>query len=172
MVTWGESVLFVGRGGPGLSARTDMADTGQGYYGWLAQWNTTTVPNGTYLLQSVATDSHGLAGSSAPISVTVANAAPTTTVLIPSSGTAQSGTAAILDANASANVTKVTYEVSGGPSNLTDQVIGTGTATYYGWLAQWNTTTVPNGTYSLQSVASYGGGVSGTSPPISITVSN
>jgi hypothetical protein len=31
---------------------------------------------------------------------------------------------------------------------------------------------VPNGVYSIQSVASYAGGVSGTSAPISVTVSN
>jgi hypothetical protein len=31
---------------------------------------------------------------------------------------------------------------------------------------------MPDGTYSLTSVASYGGGVSGTSAPISITVDN
>ena len=31
---------------------------------------------------------------------------------------------------------------------------------------------MPNGTYTLQSVASYAGGVSGTSPGITITVAN
>ena len=41
--------------------------------------------------------------------------------------------------------------MSGG--TLTNQVIATATPTIYGWLAQWNTTTVPNGTYSLESVA-------------------
>ena len=40
-----------------------------------------------------------------------------------------------------------------------------------GW-PDWNTTAVPNGTYTLQSVASYAGGVSGTSPGITITVAN
>ncbi len=45
-------------------------------------------------------------------------------------------------------------------------------ATIYGWTASWNTTTAQNGTYTLQSVASYGGEVSGTSPGITITVSN
>jgi hypothetical protein len=77
-----------------------------------------------------------------------------------------------LDASASANVTSVSYEVSGGPANLSDDVIATGTPTLYGWLAAWNTTGVANGTYTLQSVASYGGGVSGTSPAITLTVAN
>jgi hypothetical protein len=77
-----------------------------------------------------------------------------------------------LDATASSGVTQVTYEVSGGPANLSDDVIATATPTIYGWLAAWNTTAIANGTYTLQSVASYGGGVSGTSAPITITASN
>ena len=51
-------------------------------------------------------------------------------------------------------------------------MIATGTPTIYGWLATWNTTTVPNGTYALQSVASYAGGVSGASTPITVSVTN
>jgi uncharacterized protein YjbI with pentapeptide repeats len=140
------------------------------YYGWLAQWNTTAVPNGTYSLQSVATDTVNETTTSSPITVTVDNPAPTTTVLIPSNGATQSGTAELLDASASANVTSVKYELTGGA--LTDQVISTARPTYYGWLGQWNTTTVPNGTYTLQSVAAYAGGVTGTSPGITVTVAN
>jgi uncharacterized protein YjbI with pentapeptide repeats len=139
-------------------------------YGYLAQWNTTAVPNGTYSLQSVATDTVAETTTSSPITVTVDNPAPTTTVLIPSNGATQSGTAALLDASASANVTSVKYELTGG--TLTDQVVATATATYYGWLGQWNTTTVPNGTYTLQSVAAYSGGVTGTSPGVTVTVAN
>ncbi len=140
------------------------------YYGWLAQWNTTAVPNDTYTLQSVATDTVAETTTSWPITVMVNNQPPTTAVLIPSNGANQSGTAALLDASASANVTSVSFEVSGGA--LSDQVIATGTPTYYGWLAEWNTTTVPNGTYTLQSVASFAGGVSGTSQGIMITIAN
>jgi uncharacterized protein YjbI with pentapeptide repeats len=139
-------------------------------YGWLAQWNTTTVPNGTYSLQSVATEPDGFSTTSAPISITVDNSPPTTRVLIPSAGASVSGGSSLLDASASANVSSVTYELSGG--RLSDQVIATGTLTIYGWLAQWNTTTVPNGTYRLQSVAAYPNGVNTTSAPISITVDN
>jgi acetyl esterase/lipase len=139
-------------------------------YGWLAQWNTTSVPNGTYQLQSVAIGPGGVSGTSGPVSVTVANAPPSTTVLIPSTGSIISGTSSLLDASASANVTGVTYEVSGGA--LSDQVIATGSPTIYGWLALWNTTSVPNGTYQLQSVAAYPGGVGGTSPPVAVIVAN
>ena len=139
-------------------------------YGYLAQWNTTAVPNGTYDLQSVATDTGGNATTSTPVSVTVANAPPSTTVLIPSAGDTQSGAAALFDASASVGVTSVTYELNG--NGFTDQVIAMGTSSVWGWYANWNTTTVPNGTYTLQSVAAYAGGVSGASPPITITVSN
>ena len=60
--------------------------------------------------------------------------------------------------------------MSGGTSNLSDQVIATGTATLYEWLAEWNTTTVPNSTYTLPRVASYAGGLAGTSAGISATI--
>ena len=100
--------------------------------------------------------------------LTPSNLAPTTAVTIPSNGATQSGTAALVGAAASAGVSSVTFEISGG--TLSHHVIATGRATLYGWLAQWNTTSVPNGTYTLQSVASYPGGVSGTSPGITITV--
>ena len=137
---------------------------------WSASPNSTSVPNGAYTLQSVATDNLAETTSSSPITVTVNNPAPTTSVVIPSTGAIQSGTTVVLDANASASVTSVTYEVSGG--GLSDQVVATATPTLYGWLAEWNTTTIPNGTYKLQSVASYAGKVSGTSQGISITIAN
>ena len=138
-------------------------------FGWLANWNTTGVPNGTYTLQSVAAYGGGVSGTSAGITITVANSPPSTNVVIPSSGATVSGSQN-LDAGASSGVTGVQYEVTGG--GLNDDVIATASATVFGWLASWNTTGVPNGTYTLQSVASYGGGVSGTSAGITITVAN
>ena len=96
--------------------------------------------------------------------------APTTTVLIPTNNATVSGASVVLDASASAGVTSVVYQLSGG--TLTNQVIATATPTIYGWIAIWDSTGVPNGTYQLQSVASYSGGGSGTSPPFAITVAN
>ncbi len=92
------------------------------------------MPNGTYTLQSVATDTVAEATSSAPVAVTVNNTPPSTSVLIPSNGATQSGPAALLDASASAHVTAVIYELNG--NGLTNQVIATGTPTLYGWLAE------------------------------------
>ena len=94
---------------------------------------------------------------------------PTTTVLIPSNNATLSGNE-VLAASASPGVTQVQYELTGG--TLNHSVIATASITFFGWLAKWDTTTVPNGTYALQTVASYGGEVSGTSAPISVTVSN
>ncbi len=97
---------------------------------------------------------------------------PTITTIKPSNGNTVSGNQG-LDAIASSGVTQVQYEISGGPSNLTDSVIATvSKPSLYGWTASWNSTIVPNGTYTLQSVASYGGEVSGTGAPIAVTVSN
>jgi hypothetical protein len=137
-------------------------------FGWLASWNTTTVPNGMYTLQSVASSS-GLTGTSPGITITVNNPPPTTTVIAPSNAASLSGSQ-YLDAVASPGTTQVQYEVTGG--SLSNAVIATATPTIFGWLASWNTTTVPNGMYALQSVASYAGGVSAASTPVTISVTN
>ena len=42
------------------------------YYGWLCGWNTTTVPNGAYVLVSLATGSGGTAASPG-VSITIKN---------------------------------------------------------------------------------------------------
>jgi hypothetical protein len=42
-------------------------------YGWYAEWNTTSVPDGTYTLRSIATDTNGVTGASPAMKVTVAN---------------------------------------------------------------------------------------------------
>ena len=142
-------------------------------YGYILKWNSTTVPNGSYVLNSLVTDVAGnYELSLGGISITVTNPPPTTAVIIPSPGASVSGTSTVLDATASANVTSVTFELSGG--TLTDDVIATAVPTIYGWIAQWNTTTVPDGTYALQSVASYSRyfASSGTSAPLTITVAN
>ena len=99
-------------------------------------------------------------------------ASPSASVVIPSNGSTLSGTSQVLDAFASSepSQSKVQFEISGG--TLTDSVIATTTPTIYGWIALWNTTDVPNGTYTLQSVDTDGTGNSATSPGVSITVDN
>jgi hypothetical protein len=100
----------------------------------------------------------------------VASAAPNTTVVLPSNGATLSVITQYFDATASSGATQVQYKLTGG--SLNNQVIATATPTYVGWAAAWNTTTVANGIYALNSVASYPGGVTAASPPITITVNN
>lgn len=105
-----------------------------------------------------------------PVQVSASSQPPSTTVTIPTNNSIVSGTSNLLDAAASSGASQVRYEITGG--SLADSVIATGTPTYYGWLALWNTTMVANGSYSLQSVASYAGGVTVTSSAVNINVDN
>jgi outer membrane protein assembly factor BamB len=94
-----------------------------------------------------------------------------TSVLAPSSGAFLAG-GQWLDASASGNsgVSRVEFHLTGG--TLNDALIATATPSYYGWLAGWDTTTVPDGTYTLQSVAYDAGGDIGRSAGITVTVHN
>jgi hypothetical protein len=113
------------------------------YYGWLCAWNTTTVPNGSYALVSEASGPGGSTFSSG-VSITVENP-PTVSILLPSNGATLSGST-YLDASAS-NVTSVEFRLLGGVYGFSAPVICTATATIFGWLCSWNSTTVPNGSY-------------------------
>jgi hypothetical protein len=139
--------------------------------GWLGVWDTHDVPNGTYTLQSVATDISGQSVTSAPITVTVDNPPLQTAVVLPANGSTLSG-ATYLDASAAgpSDIAGVHYVLTGG--SLSNQVIATAAATLDGWLVKWDTTAVPNGTYTLQSVATDVNGNTATSPGITMTVSN
>ncbi len=76
-------------------------------------------------------------------------------MIVPSNDATVSGTASALDASASAatgsTISKVQFVLTGGTYNKT--LIGTATATIYGYVYSWNTPSVPNGTYTLQSLA-------------------
>ncbi len=61
----------------GLSGRNAVVTTlcrGQRFqYGWICDWNSATVPNGTYALRSIVTDAAGRVSTSAPVVVDVHN---------------------------------------------------------------------------------------------------
>jgi Big-like domain-containing protein/parallel beta helix pectate lyase-like protein len=143
-------------------------------YGYLAEWNTSTVPDGTYTLQTVACNTAGNCTASQGITIEVDNTPPTTSVLIPSGGASVSGSSVLLDAGASDPggflMASVQFELTGG--SLSDSVIATGTPTLYGYLVEWNSTAVSDGTYTLQSVAHDPVGLVGVSSGTTITVSN
>ena len=55
---------------------------------------------------------------------------------------------------------------------MSDQVVAPAVLTFYGWIAEWNTVTVPNGPYTLNSVATEVGGTTATSPGVTVTAEN
>jgi hypothetical protein len=63
-------VEFEINGGPG---RSQVISAGPYQFGWIALWRTTAVPNGTYLLQSIAYTPAGRIAHSASVSVVVKN---------------------------------------------------------------------------------------------------
>ena len=63
-------------------------------------------------------------------------------------------------------------KTEGRPDDLADALISGSAPTIYGWMGGSNTRSDPDRTYTLESVASYAGGVTGTSSPVTITVAN
>ena len=91
-----------------------------------------------------------------------------TEVLRPANGAVLSGTV-VLDAGATA-VTQVHFTLTG--HGYHDTVVANGRPSLVGWLALWNTTSVPNGTYALKSTARSSEKGSGTSRAVRVRVMN
>ncbi len=93
---------------------------------------------------------------------------PSTQLAFPSAGALMHGTE-LLGAAASFpfGVGKITFRITGGDRTLT---VGGGPFSY-GWIAYWDTKEVPNGTYTVASIASGLGG-STTSAAVTVTVDN
>ncbi len=166
------SVTFVLTGGS--YDQTVIGTAVPSLYGYLFLWDTTRIESGTYTLQSFATDAAGNSAYSVGVGVTVDNTPPTTAVLTPSTGSALSGTSAVLDATASApygvKIASVTFVLTGGSYDQT--VIGTAVPSLYGYLFLWDTTRIESGTYTLQSFATDAAGNSAYSVGVGVTVDN
>ena len=95
---------------------------------------------------------------------------PTTKMEKPSGGASLSGQQYLVaGASAALGIAKVQFEISG--NGRSEMVLQT-THFQYGWISSWNTTTVPNGTYTLRSrVTDVTGGVS-VSPVVVVRVRN
>jgi peptidoglycan/LPS O-acetylase OafA/YrhL len=96
---------------------------------------------------------------------------PLTSIVLPTSGAVLSGTQ-IVDATAADNVPirKLEFRITGGI--LRDAVIGTATFSLRGDFVRWNTRSVPNGRYTVQSVLYDTAGKIGRSRAISVVVAN
>lgn len=112
------------------------------------------------------------AGASDTGGAIIIGQAPITSVLLPSSGTALSGTSAVLDASASAaaGVASVQFVITG--DSYPQSVIGKAIPTLYGYIFEWNTKGVPDGAYTVQSLATDDAGTTAYSAGIPITVNN
>ena len=99
---------------------------------------------------------------------------PTSGVLVPSSGATLRGKDAVLDASDwnsnGAEISKVQFVLGGGSHS--EKVIGRATFTGVGAVFLWNTTKVPNGTYSIRSRATSTDGKSGCGAAITVKVDN
>jgi hypothetical protein len=134
-----------------------------------ASWDTRTTSDGTHNLTTRAYDGAGNSGVSAAVAVTVKNGGgdttpPVTSITAPAAGAELSGTVTVT-ASASDNVGVTRVELYAGAALIS-------TATTPPYAASWITTQVANGTTSLTSKAFDAAGNSGTSAPISVTVSN
>lgn len=97
--------------------------------------------------------------------------APTTSVVSPANNSALSGTVNLVaSASDDVTVTSVQFHLTGGSFN--DAVIGTATPTRFGWILSWDTKSLPDGAYTLTSVATDGAGNVGRSTGTAITVAN
>jgi leucyl aminopeptidase len=105
------------------------------------------------------------------VTISVDNTPPLITVLIPSSGAALNGST-YLDAAATdkVGVTKVQFVLTGG--TLSHSVLGTAVPTIYGYLYQFNSASVPNDSYTLQSVACDAAGNAGSRAGVTVSAGN
>ena len=68
------------------------------------------------------------------------------------------------------DVTRVDFSLSG--PGLARASFATGTSTNYGWIAEWNTSTVPNGSYTIEATVDDSAGRSVRTSPIEVRVEN
>jgi hypothetical protein len=127
------------------------------WIGWVVNWNTDNVPNGSYNL--VATVQPGLATTSIP--VTVSNSPPT--VVYPANNSIVSGSQ-WFDCVPPPDVTQVVF-LFRGPGGIS--VGWSGNLTWVGWINYLGN--FKSGTWSVSCSGTYPEGGIGVGPPISFT---
>jgi hypothetical protein len=142
--------------------------------GWLADTDAMSLPNGNYALRSVAYDAVGAIGRSVDVRMRVDNETsplppPVTRVVKPAAHAQLSGPT-LLDAIASSGlgVSNVEFRITGDGRTIIERAV----LSLYGWLAHWNTRSVPNGTYTVYSVADGNTGLVTTSKGVVVEVRN
>ncbi|MCZ6681328.1 MAG: Ig-like domain-containing protein, partial [Candidatus Poribacteria bacterium] len=137
---------------------------------WEASWDTTAVADSPYTVSAQATDTAGQTESNS-VDVTVNNAIPVVAIVNPPGGADVSNTVTIeidaTDASTPVGELTVEYAIDGGPWQATGYNASSGQ-----YEANWDTTTVANGTRTLDARATADDGDIGTAAQISVNVSN
>ncbi|MGH8977937.1 MAG: Ig-like domain-containing protein, partial [Acidimicrobiia bacterium] len=94
---------------------------------------------------------------------------PTAVIVTPKAGAVVTGSVTLAATTQNVYVTKVEFRLSG--EGLDDALLGTGTPGF-GWALRWDTTSVPDGTYRLTTVAFDSMGNADASDAITISVAN
>jgi hypothetical protein len=126
---------------------------------------TSGLSDGTHTLSAVARDTAGNSRTSATVTVTVDNNAPSVSVGSPANGATVSGTTTVTAAATdSVGVQSVQFRVDGANVGAAD------TTSPYSF--SWNTTSVSDGTHRLSAVARDAAGNTRTSSDVTVTVDN
>jgi hypothetical protein len=160
----GRPTAFVSEAGS-LPNGVSFVDNGDGTATLSGTPTTTSV--GAYPI--VITASNGVSPEATQSFTLRVEGPPTTSLLVPSEGATLSGSTD-LDASAS-DASSVEFLLFGGSYGFDAPVVCTATATLYGWLCAWNTTTAPNGSYILVAEASNSFG-NGFSSGVDVSVNN
>jgi hypothetical protein len=116
----------------------------------------------TYVKEARAQASRGLFRYTPP---------PVTAVVRPVNGQVLRGQA-LIDVLVQPGVRARSVDIHLSGPALTGAVIGSASRTEWGWILRWNTTTVPDGSYEVESVTSARQGRMLTSTPVAIRVEN
>ncbi len=142
--------------------------------GWMANSNATNLPTGTYRLHSVAYDAVGTIGRSPDVTMRVDDKAsplppPVTRVLKPAADAQLSGSEYLVAvASSKLGVRNVEFRITGDRRTVIEPAV----SSLYGWLGGWNTRSVPDGTYTVYSVAHGNDGLVTTSAGVKVKVRN
>ena len=100
----------------------------------------------------------------------VAASVPATSMIGPTSGQTISGVVSLDAVSVGPHVTSVQFVATGGASH--NVLIANGKGSFYGWIAPWNSTTLPNGSYEISSVGYNANGQSSRSPAVTVRIQN
>lgn len=129
-----------------------------------------TITLGVVVSLAVAIVGIGIAIKALRQTSTPPSTIPAAAVIFPSSGATVSGTTSFDARSLSSTVTAVSFVATGG--TLRGAQITASKLSVAGWVGQWDTSTVSNGTYKVSALAYDRSGKSVESPAVSITVKN